>query len=65
MAVIETGGGHRHGGLVPSGFGRVRALGFRSGFPPSLLTNVDGSSLADVDLLSQPSLYGRRHGAHR
>lgn len=60
MAVVETGGG----GLVPSGSGRVGALGFCSGFPPSLLTNVDGSSLADINLFSQPGLNGGCHGTH-
>lgn len=39
-------------------------MGLRPGFATSLLANVDGPSLADIDLLPQASLDGRRHGAH-
>lgn len=39
-------------------------MGFSSGFTASLLTDVDGSPLADVYLLPQPGLDGGRHGAH-
>lgn len=56
--LVEIGRGDRHGVLFLDVFRRVTALRFSSGFTASLFTDVDGASLADVDLFSQPSLNG-------